>query len=173
MQGLFINSFWDLKMDPKKRVSLPAQYRESLSSCFDSDSVVLTISPDRCLVGYPASQWPHIVQMSKELLAQGTNGTNFRRFFLAMGRIVTPDKHGRMPVPPRLAEFAKLDKMIHFIGIVNRFELWDKHHFQAFEQQIDMEALKGPFNELASRFPSGEEGFRKLPAGQRPEGLVS
>lgn len=160
MSGSFLSSHWDFKLDPKKRVSLPAPYRELLRARHGSEAVVLTITPDRCLSGHPAGEWPEIVEMTRELLEHGANGANFRRLFLAMAEVVEPDPHGRILLPQQLHAYAGLDRIVHFIGVGNRFEIWDRGRFDAFQSQIDMEALKGPFSELASRFPGRAEQRR-------------
>jgi len=153
-EELFLCSCWDFKVDPKKRVSLPAQYREALRRRFGSEAIVLTITPDRCLSGHPASLWPSIAEASRPLLELGANGADFRRLFLAMMKVVEPDPHGRILLPPQLHGFAGIGRIVHYIGMGNRFELWDGERFEALLRQVDLEALRGPFNELASRFPA-------------------
>jgi MraZ protein len=37
------------------------------------------------------------------------------------------DCHGRVLLPAELREFAKLDREVVLLGLMNKFELWDKH----------------------------------------------
>ncbi len=152
----FLTSFWDFKLDPKKRVCLPAQYREALRRGYGSEEVVLTITPDRCLAGHPAAEWPRIAEQSKSWLQQGANGAAFRRLFLAMAQVVEPDPHGRTVLPARLHAFAGLGGVVHFIGFGNRFEIWDRDRFAAVEGQVDLEALKTAYEQVASELPVQE-----------------
>jgi len=39
------------------------------------------------------------------------------------------DSHGRVLVPPKLREYAALDRQAMLIGQGNRFELWDETHW--------------------------------------------
>jgi MraZ protein len=39
------------------------------------------------------------------------------------------DSHGRVLVPPKLREYAMLNRQAMLIGQGNRFELWDEQHW--------------------------------------------
>lgn len=150
MNELFLNSAWDFKLDPKRRVSLPAAYRERLKAMTEtgSEAIVLSITPQRCLTGLPAERWPEVMRKSTSLLRQGRNGANFQRLFLAMAHITEPDTHGRILIPPRHTKFAGLGKAVHFIGMGSRFEIWDRDTFEEFESQIDMDAVAPSYNDF-------------------------
>ncbi|MDY0061025.1 MAG: hypothetical protein RBU45_14540 [Myxococcota bacterium] len=166
MQEPFLNSYWDFKLDPKNRVSLPSPYRDALRRLGDSEAVVLTVTTDRCLSGHPAACWPEIVRMSRRLMEQGVPGADFHRLFLALAQVVEPDPHGRILLSPRLVAFAGLEREVHFVGMGNRFEVWDARRFDVFQREIDLELLKGPFSELASSFPvEPSRPAEPLPAG--------
>lgn len=154
MKGAFPGSFWDFKVDPKKRVSLPAPYRDELREQHGAEKVVLTITPERCLSGHPAASWPAIVEMSVRWLEHGASGAGFRRLFLALAQEVEPDPHGRIVIPPKLYAFAGMARVVHYVGLGNHFEVWDRDRFDALQGKIDLGALEGPYNATASMFPS-------------------
>ncbi len=44
------------------------------------------------------------------------------------------DGSGRFLVPPRLREYAKLDKKAMLVGQLNKFQLWDEDAWNAVRQ---------------------------------------
>jgi MraZ protein len=40
------------------------------------------------------------------------------------------DKNGRILIPPRLREFAGLDKRVVLAGLGNKFEIWDEEAWE-------------------------------------------
>jgi MraZ protein len=56
--------------------------------------------------------------------------------FLAMRAIEdTPDKQGRITIPPLLKEYAGLAREVVVIGALNRVEIWDPTRIAAWEAE--------------------------------------
>ncbi len=53
------------------------------------------------------------------------------------------DSAGRFLVPPRLREYAKLDKHAMLVGQLNKFQLWDENAWNALSD-ADLAAIKQP-----------------------------
>ena len=47
----------------------------------------------------------------------------------------TPDKQGRITIPPLLKEYAGLDRDVVVIGALNRVEIWDPSRIAAWEDE--------------------------------------
>ncbi len=81
------------------------------------------------------------------MLAYGPNGSHFERIYRSTMQVVTPDQHGRFVISGKLHAFAKLGKTAHFIGMGDRFEIWDARRFDELMSSIDYEDIKQPFED--------------------------
>ena len=74
---------------------------------------------------------------------------DYLRFLFAGATDETPDKQGRITIPPMLREYAALRKDVVVIGVMNRVEIWDPHRWQEYS-----EAGESAFAELSEEvFP--------------------
>jgi len=128
-QGEFSNN-----MDDKGRVSIPAAFRDTLKSHYSESTLVITRTPQsRCLVAYPMREWKRLqarinaMQPSKELRA-------YTRIVISSAQEFTPDRQGRVLLPPALRDYASLSRAVHFAGTGEIFEIWDK---EAWDKEIE------------------------------------
>ncbi|MDN5727335.1 MAG: division/cell wall cluster transcriptional repressor MraZ [Propionibacteriales bacterium] len=107
------------KLDEKGRIFLPAKFRDELA-----EGLVITRAQDRCLAIYPRDTF---VDMTKSMVAAPTSVKqvrDFQRMLAASASDETPDKQGRITIPPQLREYAGLDKDCVVVGAINRVEVW-------------------------------------------------
>ena len=60
---------------------------------------------------------------------------DYVRMFFAGASDETPDKQGRITVPPLLRDYASLTKDCMVIGAMNRIEIWDAGSWQTYSDQ--------------------------------------
>ena len=114
-------------------MALPTRYRAALvESC--EGRLVLTVHDDRCLLLYPAPEWDEIERKLVELPNQDERVRKLQRMLLGHATELDMDGHGRILLPPRLREFAKLDKRVVLAGVGKKFEIWNE---DAWEQSCD------------------------------------
>jgi MraZ protein len=120
-RGQFLHS-----VDAKGRISLPARFRELLTS--DGDArFVLTPSPfDTCLHLYPMRAWEAFEQRVSELPSLDQNVVRFRRLYVSAAVECELDRAGRVLVPPTLRERAHLERDAVWAGMGKILELWSK-----------------------------------------------
>lgn len=145
-RGQFLHS-----VDAKGRISLPARFRELLTT--DGDArFVLTPSPfDSCLHLYPMRAWEAFEQRVSELPSLDQNVVRFRRLYVSAAVECELDRAGRVLVPPGLRERAHLDRDAVWAGMGKILELWSKPDFdraltmtpeQAEALRLAMEQIK-------------------------------
>jgi MraZ protein len=145
-RGQFLHS-----VDAKGRISLPARFRELLTS--DGDArFVLTPSPfDPCLHLYPMRAWEAFEQRVSELPSLDQNVVRFRRLYVSAAVECELDRAGRVLVPPALRERAHLERDAVWAGMGKILELWSKPDFdnaltmtpeQEKELRLAMEQIK-------------------------------
>ena len=112
-------------IDGKGRVSIPAKFREILRRDYGSDQLIITIF-DSCLVAYPLTEWQAFEEKMKDFSQFKKEAKSFLRYFYSGAMECVIDDHGRILVPSQFREHAQLAKEIVFVGVMNRFEIWNK-----------------------------------------------
>lgn len=112
-------------IDGKGRVSIPAKFREILKRDYGRDELIVTIL-DNCLVAYPVAEWQIFEEKMKNFSQLKKEAQSFLRYFYSGAMECAIDDHGRILIPPQFREHAGLNKEIVFVGMMNRFEIWDK-----------------------------------------------
>ena len=121
-------------LDTKYRYIAPAQFREALGSHF-----VVTKGLDRCLFVYTWEMWQSKISELSQLSSTSAATRRFSRNFFSGALIAEPDKQGRVVLPESLREYAKLNREIVTIGVLNRLEIWDKELWTEYNSESDME----------------------------------
>jgi MraZ protein len=119
-----------VNLDAKGRLALPTRYRGPLEDRCQGQ-VVLTVHDDRCLLLYPQPDWDEIERKLVRLPNQNKRTRTLQRMLLGHATELEIDKSGRILVPPRLREFASLEKRVVLAGLGNKFEIWNE---DAWEQ---------------------------------------
>jgi MraZ protein len=127
------------QMDPKGRISLPVDYREELRT-----GVYITLGMDGCLWAFPDEEWERqrTDVESWPLSAPGNRG--YARVFFGNAERVDLDSQGRLVVPRRLRDKARLEKDVVVMGVGSRLEIWPR------------EALAREQEDVESRYRTGD-----------------
>ena len=135
------------KVDEKGRFFLTAKFRDELGA-----GLIIAKGQERCLTIYAPDEIQRQAQaaMSGPSTLKGIR--DFQRMFAAGASEETPDKQGRVTIPPVLRNYAGLDKEIAVIGAFNRVEVWDLEAWEAYSARQD-EAYAEMDEEI---FPGGE-----------------
>jgi MraZ protein len=127
-------------IDGKGRVSIPAKFREILRRDYGSDQLIITIF-DSCLVAYPLTEWQVFEEKMKDFSQLKKEAKSFLRYFYSGAMECAIDDHGRILVPSQFREHAQLIKEIVFVGVMNRFEIWNKgvweEEFAKYKESFD------------------------------------
>ena len=151
IKGNFRNKFYHT-IDEKGRVSLPARYREIISTSYD-DQLIIT-NYDTCLLAYPYDAWVTLEEKYNQLSIMQPEVEIFGQFFIAGASECTVDKLGRILIPPNLREYANLKKSVVFVGMGSRIQIWDQ---QLWEEKFL--AAKEQFREIKGREFLAKLGF--------------
>lgn len=121
-----------LTLDGKGRVTVPARYRELLMSAVGGQMMV-SKSHVRCLSLFPRPVWD---QFEARLNTLPASADGLRRLYIGSATELAIDAGSRVLLPPELREWAGLQKDVVFMGLGNRFELWDKARYDAHESAV-------------------------------------
>jgi len=131
-------------IDSKGRVSLPAQFRSLLPK--DNERLVITNYIPSHLWAFTYERWIKLEEKLASFPLTDPDIRSFKHFFVAGAHDVSVDKLGRVLVPPRLREYAHLNKDVVFVGSITHIEIWDKETwkptFTTSESNVEQVARK-------------------------------
>ena len=133
-------------IDAKGRIIVPAKFREELG-----DEFVVTLGLDGCLFLYPNAEWEEFVAQLKQLPGN-RQARQLQRYFLAGAVNGEVDKQGRILIPAKLREHAKLEKEVVFVGVLGKIEIWSKEQWDANNDFGDVESIAENMSELGISF---------------------
>jgi transcriptional regulator MraZ len=116
-------------LDAKGRLAMPARYRDRIVERSDGRLVVTVDRGEKCLLIYPLPEWEEIERKVMKLPSLNASARRLQRLMVGHATDLELDSHGRVLVPPKLREYAALDRQAMLIGQGNRFELWDEAHW--------------------------------------------
>jgi MraZ protein len=118
------------RLDEKGRLFLPAKYRDELAG-----GLVITKGQERCLYVFPPAEFQRLTEALRSTPVTAKTVRDYSRVFFASASDETPDKQGRVTIPPGLRDYAALVKDCVVIGANTRLEIWDAAAWEAYEAQ--------------------------------------
>ena len=113
------------KVGEKKRVSLPAKFREEIG-----EDLILTRGYEDALILVNRSMWERV---AKDVMDGSFTDKNIRdtsRFLVGSAKEVQMYSQGRFLITEALFKHAQLGENITFIGLINWIEIWDTEKWQ-------------------------------------------
>jgi MraZ protein len=114
-------------MDDKGRLFLPAKFRDRLAG-----GLVITPGQERCLYVFPDAEFARVFERIRQAPVSNKSARDYQRMFLAGASDETPDKQGRVTIPPTLRSYAGLTKDCVVLGAGSRVEVWDASAWETY-----------------------------------------
>ena len=131
---------YNVSIDLKGRVSIPASFREELRQKYASEGLVVTRHKNG-LVAYPPSRWEEICANVFSMSPGSKREANLRNR-IAPAKECSFNAQGRVQIPQSLREHAGLDKDVVVIGMFEKIEIWSQvaHTLIAAESESMLDA---------------------------------
>lgn len=107
-------------LDAKKRLFIPAKYREGLGESF----ILLFLPENECIFAYPSAVWDDICEEIIE-----SDNLDMQRYIFKSALTVDIDKQGRITIDQDFCEGAGLKKEVVVAGAGKRVEIWDSERY--------------------------------------------
>ena len=142
---MILTGTYHRSLDEKKRLAIPKRLREELG---DSGKACLFIAPDtdQALSIYTESTFEALAGNSPDSLKDPVSARNLLRLRYSRAARLELDGQGRIRIPERLVEFARLQTDVVLLGVRDHVELWDQEHWNSFLESHGQE-----FDDLANR----------------------
>ena len=124
-------------LDGKGRVILPARFRDRLAG-----GIVLTVGKDRCVNVFPRAEYERRVTRLQQEVEDGVATLSDLRVFTAGAFEEVPDGQGRVTIPPKLREYANLERELTVNGALSSVEIWDRATWDEYQAAAE-EAFAG------------------------------
>ena len=122
------NGRFDHAIDEKGRVSIPARFRDELQKA-GHDRLYITnfiFEREKMLELYPPAEWEAMVAKFARRRTGDRVAQLFETFYIGGAHEVQVDRQGRILIPPKLREFAGLERDVTFSARPNLFQLWNR-----------------------------------------------
>ena len=135
-------------IDNKGRIIIPARFRDIIRA--NGGDSVLVSRMDNCLVGYSIDEWRKLESKILSMAEKSENIRRFRRVFIGGASECNYDKQDRILIPQALREYAKLEKDIVMVGVLDHFEIWSRAKWDVENTDIEKDMKKEEVrNEIA------------------------
>ena len=126
------------QLDPKGRISLPNRFREILA-----DGVHLTLGQDGCLFGFTRHEWDRRLGEIEARPISDPDARAYGRVFTAFAETVELDGQGRLVIPARLRQKARLEKEVVVNGAGHRLEIWNPEAWDRYLAEFEPQYVSG------------------------------
>lgn len=140
-------------IDGKGRVLVSKKKRERLGEPF-----AMALSDTGCLIAYPEPVWRQMFTeiMKYDSINQGRQ--QYTRLVLGLAEDELKfDGQGRVVIPQKLRDLAKLNKEVLIVGCGDRAEIWAKEEWEQFNNYPDTygqqrrEAIQKAYTQMTGR----------------------
>lgn len=126
---------YDFTLDAKNRVAVPARLRSAFA-----DGIYVHRGMDHCLAGRTPEGFAQFIEEEVGKAPSDRRGRGLLRYFTADAVHQELDRQGRVTVPPRLLEFAGIDRDVTIIGVQDHIEIWDRTAWEEYLRRQEEEA---------------------------------
>ncbi len=127
----YLTGEYDHQMDTKNRIRIPNKLKG------DTNGLYFSKGTHGCIFVYFEEEFQKLISQIEERVKMGDDeGQMALRIFAKSFTFVEGDAQGRMILPTKLKEYAKIDRDIVICGAGSRIEIWAKEvHDEYFEKE--------------------------------------
>lgn len=121
-----------VSIDQKRRIAIPAKYREGLMHCCGNRLVCTVGQSDTFFLRlFPRPEWNELERSLNPQLVDSAENESVTRFLQTMAEDVYVDSNHRLLLPQHLVDRVGLQKRAVLAGRGSYFEIWTEQDWQA------------------------------------------
>lgn len=129
---VFLTGEYNHQVDAKNRIRIPAKLKGS------EESLYFTKGTNNCIFVFTVEAVaPKFESLNQVKMANEEQRKGYRSFIKSFN-LVEGDNQGRMVIPSKLIEFAKIDKDIVICGAGDHIEIWAKEVYDDYFADEDV-----------------------------------
>lgn len=127
---------YELTIDDKSRLLVPAEVRRSLDPERDGSSFFVVIGTNRRPWLYPERGYEALVSNLSSEMAPGEHRLAFDQLNFSMASRVEWDKQGRVLINEPTRRRTRLDREVTMIGVRDHLELWNRNDWELRREEL-------------------------------------
>ncbi len=127
---MFFGEF-EHSLDSKGRLTIPSKFKDELAG-----GIVITRGLDGCLWAFTREEWNKVTSKLASLSMGNISARKFKRFMSASASESIPDRNGRVIIPPRLREYAGIEKEVVVTGAMEKLEIWSPQRWAEEQSSV-------------------------------------
>jgi MraZ protein len=143
---------YDLTIDEKNRLLIPAEVRRSLDPERDGEAFFVVIGVNHKAWLYPERGYEALVSRLASEMSPGEDKLAFNQMHFSMANRVEWDKQGRMLIPETSRRRTELSRDVTMIGVLDHLELWNREDWVQRQEYLYSRSA-----ELAAKQRESEE----------------
>ena len=117
-------------VDVKNRIQLPSQLRRAIEPEVDGTGLYITLGENRgTLAVYTERGFEELAKRIETEFMAGPESRRFELQFYALASYVDIDKQGRVVLPERLRDKARLGEEVYLVGQKHHIDVWNRADF--------------------------------------------
>jgi MraZ protein len=133
--ALLFNEY-ELTIDEKNRISIPAEVRKQLNPERDGDAFFAIMTPDRRLGLYPDKYYEVLASRDPGEMTPAQEILEFDRLNFALAIRLIWDAQGRMGLTEKVMKRYGLEKQVTLIGVRDHLELWNTAEWNQYVEAL-------------------------------------
>ena len=129
---LLLTGEYELTLDDKNRLSIPARLREQMPAEEYEGSFYVVLGVNRVLSIYPDKYYQRIALAVAPRKAAPDEWLVFERINYALAGRVELDRQGRLLIPEKSLRRVKLKEQVTLIGARDHLELWNQEDWEKY-----------------------------------------
>ena len=130
-------------IDDKGRLTIPAKFRSDLAA-----GLILTRGFDENLMIYTITGWKELAERIVARSLTDSRIRDFRRRIFSGATDLSPDRQGRILIPPYLRDFAKMESEVIIAGMYEYIEIWSIPAWESKRTMIEGSTDQSYWNDL-------------------------
>ena len=128
---------YDVTIDDKNRLLVPAEVRRALDPETDGSAFFITVGENRRPWLYPERKYEALVSRLESELSPGEDRLAFDQMVFSMASRVEWDKQGRLLIVEKYRTRTGLSRDVTLIGVRDHLELWNRDAWAARLEELD------------------------------------
>ena len=133
-------STYENRIDKKGRVSVPASFRSHLSNLGYNGVICYPSFNNQCIEAWPQDRIEKISNTIDALNPFEEKKDYFATSILSESINLQFDSEGRISIPDKLLNHAKIKQTMLFVGQGTTFQIWEPKFFEKFKTQARKKA---------------------------------
>lgn len=127
---------YELTIDEKNRMLVPAEVRKALVPERDGEAFFLVMGVNRMLWMYPEKYYEELVAQDPTDILPGEEALAFDQMHFGMTSRLEWDKQGRVLIPEKTLRRTDLKRDVTLIGVRDHLELWDRDEWNTHREEL-------------------------------------